>query len=769
MKRRSGPLALALLLSATLAALVFSFVPLRMDMAGFLPAGRDDASRFLLHELQSGLGASIVLVGVENAPEAQLAQISRAMRAELVQKGDFSVVLNGQENDLRDVDLLKKYRYLLAPSAHTRDFSAQALSADFADVLDALESSAEPLAQEVALRDPTGALLDTLHAMEPAQHAQSRHGVWFAPERPRALMMLRIRQPGMDLNAQKHIRDEVEAAFQRAHPGDARLLLTGPAIFATESAQTMRHDIELISACSTMLVLAVLLWRFRSLWVLAAIFVPFLLSLSIAMLSVRLVFGWVHGIAFGFGMTMLGVSLDYPVLLIGHREAGEGPEIVLKRIGPSLRMAVLTATLGLTGMVFCGLPGLAQLGLFSAVGLLTAAGTTLWLMPRLVSSADLAPAVGGASLRLLRWEAWRDRRGWCALPVLLAATMLFLHPPSLERSAASLNPVPHSRFAMDQELRHELGAPETGYVMVVKGTDPENVLRHEEALLPKLEQLRQSGAIGPVQAAASWLPSAALQQARMEALPSLAELRSAIAQAQKGLPFRAEAFDPFIADVAASQALSPLRLENLANTALGLRLQTVLFMREGAWCGLILPENIHDPAALSRTFTQEPGVMVLDLHNAVSHITARHTLLALRWMAVGIGLAVLLLAVGLRDARRLGRVLRAVAAVGVVLLAILMGRSGGISVVHVVALQFVLGVALDYALFFARPQVDAAERTRTLRTLLTCNTMTVLTFGLLATCHTPLLRDIGFTVATGAFLALIFSFMLSGPRTKLPL
>ena len=34
------------------------------------------------------------------------------------------------------------------------------------------------------------------------------------------------------------------------------------------------------------------------------------------------VFGFVHGIALGFGMTMLGVTVDYPVLLIGHRKAG---------------------------------------------------------------------------------------------------------------------------------------------------------------------------------------------------------------------------------------------------------------------------------------------------------------------------------------------------------------------------------------------------------------------------------------------------------------
>jgi predicted exporter len=40
--------------------------------------------------------------------------------------------------------------------------------------------------------------------------------------------------------------------------------------------------------------------------------------------------------------------------------------------------------------------------------------------------------------------------------------------------------------------------------------------------------------------------------------------------------------------------------------------------------------------------------------------------------------------------------------------------------------------------------------------------MTLLTFGLLAGCQTPLLRDIGLTVALGALLAMIFAHLFAG-------
>jgi len=69
------------------------------------------------------------------------------------------------------------------------------------------------------------------------------------------------------------------------------------------------------------------------------------------------------------------------------------------------------------------------------------------------------------------------------------------------------------------------------------------------------------------------------------------------------------------------------------------------------------------------------------------------------------------------------------------------------------ALQLVAGVGLDYALFFARRQLDEEERARTLRTLTTCNAMTLLSFGLLLFRRTPVLHSIGATVAIGAALA----------------
>jgi len=128
---------------------------------------------------------------------------------------------------------------------------------------------------------------------------------------------------------------------------------------------------------------------------------------------------------------------------------------------------------------------------------------------------------------------------------------------------------------------------------------------------------------------------------------------------------------------------------------------------------------------------------------------------------------VLVLAAGLRSLTMTVRVVGAIAAAMLVTVAILTAAGARLSLLNLVALQFVGGVGLDYALFYARRQLDQEERARTLRTLATCNMMTLLTFGLLALCRTPLLQAIGVTVAIGAVAAMCFSFLFVGPLVGL--
>lgn len=758
--RRALPVLGALLAAGLLLAAALGAVTVRTDMADFLPQGGTEAARLVMQEARAGSATGLILLGIEDAPAADLARISIALAAGLRDSGLFSVVAGGEAAlaDTDQADLFAR-RYLLAPAR----FDTPSLRRGLEDLLRQLRSSTAPLAVQFGLADPPGAFLALLRGWVGSSQVRTLDGAWFAPDQDRALLLARTRAGGMDVPAQEVATAAIEAAFRAADPGSARLMIAGPAVFARDAARAIKGDVHRIATVSTALVVLLLWWRFRSPLVVAAIAAPVVFSVAVAAVAVQAAFGAVHGVALGFGATMLGVSVDYPVLMIGHRKRGEPAAATRARIGPAFILAVVTAVLGLAAMVLSGFPGLAQLGVFAAVGLATAAASTWWLLPRLVVAANLAPVAAGNPAWLLRVERLRRGRLLGLVPVLAAAGWLWAAGgPAWEGDLANLSPVPAASRALDAELRAALGAPDVGQLLILRGPDPEAVLVAQEALVPLLDRLRSEGVIGGAEYAARLLPSMAEQAARIAALPDPGTLAARLEQARDGLPFRPGAFQPFLDAVAASRGMAPLRPEDLAGSPIAARLDPLLFQRDGAWQGPVVLQGVRDPARLAAALQGQGGAVYVDMRTELGGILSGYTARAWSWLGWSALAVLAVLAAGLRDPVRVLLVLGAVGAALLVTVAGLTAAGVRLSLIHLVALQLVAGVGLDYALFFARRQLDAEERARTLRTLVTCNGMTLLTFGLLAACQTPLLRDIGVTVAVGALLAMAFSFLFAG-------
>ena len=135
-------------------------VPPRTDLAGFLPAGRTPATTFLLRELQSGAATTLLLAGIEGAPRAELARLSRETAAGLRASGRFVFVGDGSLGlSEEEQAFLFRYRYLLSPETTPEAFTAAALRPKLEALLDGLRSAASPLLARFAFADPTGAFL----------------------------------------------------------------------------------------------------------------------------------------------------------------------------------------------------------------------------------------------------------------------------------------------------------------------------------------------------------------------------------------------------------------------------------------------------------------------------------------------------------------------------------------------------------------------------------------------------------------------------------
>jgi predicted exporter len=744
------------------------------DLAAFLPGTPTPEQEILVDELREGVVSRIILVGIEGAPQARLAELSRGLADALAADPLFAYTANGADDSFEaDLEFLHRHRYLLSPAVAPGHFSPEALRESLQRQLDLLGSPAGMLTGRWIADDPTGETLRLLEGLRRDAGPGKRDGVWFSADGARALLVAQTRAPGFDIDAQEVAQKRLREAFGALpNAAEARLVMTGPGMFAVQSRASIKRDAAQFSLLATVLVGLVMLAVYRRPRILGLTMLPVASGALAGVAAVSLGFGAVHGVTLGFGATLIGEAVDYAMYVFSNTRRGGSPQQTLDRIWPTLRLGMLTSVCGFAALLLSGFPGLAQLGLFSIAGLVTAAAVTRWVLPHLAPTRYTVEAVEWLGPLLERWVRRASNLRWPLLVLVVAAAawVLVRGGEPWDDELASLSPVPAAEQQLDAQMRRELGAPDIGPLVVVRGATEQEALETAESVGVLLDGLHASGGLEGYDSPAKLLPSAAVQRQRQQAIPEESNLRRALARAANGLPFRDDAFAPFLADARTAKQARPLERADFDGTALALQLDALLSRRHGAWFAMLPLRGLADAPPLRAQLEQATGgrAVLLELKKETDALYRGYRDRASTFAAAGVVAIVVLLLVALRSAARTWDVLAPLAAAVVVTLAVLALAGVRLNLFHLVALLLVVGVGSNYALFFERGAATAGETDRVYTSVFLCNLSTVIGFGVLGFAGTPVLRAIGGTVAVGAALSLLFAAILARRGTTVP-
>lgn len=741
------------------------------DITAFLPSKPSEAQQILVDQLQDGVVSRILLLAIEGGDEAQRVAASKAFLDQLVTLPSLAYVQNGDETRLGpERDFLLNNRYVLSDAVTPQRFTPAGLRASLENNLDLLGSPLGMLVKRILPQDPSGEFIHLLEQFEGESRPAQRDGVWFSRDGKRALLVAQTKAPGFDLDAQEAIVKDIRQRFANV-VGDKslKLLAIGPGIFAINTRAAIGADATKYSAIATALIAALLLWFYRSPRILLLGLLPVGTGALVGISAVSLVYGSVHGITLGFGVTLIGEAVDYAIYLFTQQSRDQPVRESLARIWPTLRLGVLTSVAGFSAMFFSGFPGLGQLGLFSIAGIVTALLVTRWLLPHFLPagfSAHIGSGLRRGLIAIAQFAPKLTPALWAL--VGLAVAVLFGHRDALwNDDLGSLSPMPIADKKLDEALRNDIGAPEVGVLLAVKGADEEAALRGSEKLAQALRPLIEQGAIVGFDAPSLYLPSKASQDARRASIPAASVLRANLDAALQGMPFQKGLFQPFLDDSAKTKSAPPLTRAGLAGTAFQLKLDGLLVSKRGSSVALLPIRGLKDQARLQQTIEglQDRNVSLINFKTESDRLFGRYRHQALINVLLGAAAITILLLVSLRSVGRTYRVLAPLAAAVIVTVAITLLAGHALSIFHIVALLLVIGVGSNYSLFFDNENFARAAPERTLASLVLCNIATIIGFGLLGLCQTPVLAAIGGTVAIGALLSLVFAAIVTPKRS----
>lgn len=725
------------------------------DVMALLPGSERSATADrVLRQLADGVSREIiVLVG---APDWQQAR-SAALR--LVQS-------TGTHPDLlRPVDRIAAFDFDAA-LAFYRPWRGHLLTDSQRAMLG--RSDADTLAQQALARlyqfsagtglsgwsaDPLGLWQDWWLSRADLTRVRERDGLpaFSAEGLHWVLLTYRISKPAFSVSGATDYGDLLARAEAGARAGQdaVRVVMAGIPLHAEAAAAQASFEMNVIGLGSLAAVLLLVWLAFRSLRPIVLVALSLLIGTAAAISVTAAVFERVHLITLVFGASLVGVAEDYGIHYFVTRQADgrRAPAGVMRRLLPGMTLALSTSVVAYLALGIAPFPGLRQMALFSATGLLAAFLTVVLWFP-LLDRGSLRPTRLSTWLAdsLARWPRVRADRRTVGLAAVLAAFIVpGLWQVKVVDDVRQLQSSPPALIEAQRTAGRLLGSPSPAQFLLVRGDSADQVLQREEAAKTALAGIVAQGRLNGFVALSDWVPSAARQRAdAMLAAPLEAQVRERVARIA-GSPGTPAA--PGMADTQdvltlqawlahpVSAALRHLWLGRDRNAG-----------KDGSYASVMLLRGLDDPNTMplvQAAVASVPGVEWVDRVADLSGLLHHYRVL-MTWLLLAGTVAVSVL-LAWRYGRCAWRALAPTLLAALFSVAMLGWMQVPLQLFPVLALALLLGVGVDYGIFLLEHPGDGVSWTA----IVLGAASTLLAFGLLALSSTPALHAFGVTMLAG--------------------
>lgn len=763
-------------ISLLLLCLLYLFLSLRVvsDITQFMPENYGDKNvQLLLKELQQGSTARLLILRLNGEHAKNIASLSRQLKSSLDKNKIYLSVHNGQqiisprEFISGEYKTLFNHRYLISPDT---SFSTKDIAASLKQRLSEFRSGLT-IFNDTLANDPQNYFAQYLWKLTERGEITKHHGVWFDKDKKAALLIIELNLEKFDLDSQEFaittIQQEIKRLSKSKGYSNLQVDITGAASMAVETRAAIQSTSKYLSGFALVLMCLLFWWAYRSARLFFIAILPLGSAVIAALTITNLLFHNVHGIIIAFGITLLGVCLDYPVHLFSHRKKTQTAQQTLHSIWPTLRLGGITTALAYLAMLGTGFSGLSQLSVFAITGLVVSLFVTRWIVPLWLESDSNAMNIESnithkhkylIYLMGLKLTPFHKISVAMFLLFFCVVTLMIFHDSMWSKDISDLSPVPEAAKKIDGELRNAVGAPDVNHLFLLTDKNPEYVLQRTEKLKKELLSLQDNNLVKNIFAVTDFIPSMKTQSQNQRQLPDTLTLQDNLQSALTNLPFKKDIFTAYINDVESSKKLSPLSAKQILSSPLGKHLKQDLFFKDDKWTSIVRLTGVQDEPALLNWLAERPqfGQYYLNLRQASSALVSDYQKIALDRLLLG-SIIISLILIAVRPWYRAGMILLPIVFAVLLSLSIQLLLGTHLTLFHILALLLTIGIGLDYSLFFDRRHSTSEDDKNRLHGVFVSAASTLITFGILSFSDIPVLSALGQTVTFGVLACFVLT------------
>lgn len=779
---------LLLMLSASLWTLQLwqNGARVQSDILAMLPhLQQDKLTERALNQVEATLADQVYIALVakdETTAIAAAKLLMQKLETDLVSTGKNAALTDIRSADMQLGEALGQYYFphrfklLTAPQAEalaTKDIR-NLIEAATAQLYNAFSyANSNLLAQDPLLLFPANLL-----ALAPSSKVRASQGILLANQGDNvaAVVMAKGQESAFNPNAQLAQMTALTLgldAVKQSYP-DITLLKAGTLFHAIAATQTAKSEISILGLASLLGVIALVWLAFRSVMPLLLAIVTISSGLLLAVTFTLSVFGELHLLTLVFGTSLIGIAIDYSFHFYCERlsDTDRNAQATVAYIFPTVTLAFITSALAYVGIGLAPFPGMQQVAIFCAAGLLGAYLTLILAYPLLAGSrlpsGSRPLALAGKYLANLTQLSNRLitplGMGMFAL-VIVVWCLVGVTKLTVDDDIRHLQQSPASVTEPENQLRQLLSGGTDNQFLLVRAASEEALLQQLERVSPLLDAAIANQELGNYVSLSRYLPSHQRQDTAYRLQGEIYQTQIDTVLTNLGLDENLKpelqasylaAKDQYIAPadffkLEAGKQIAPLWLaSNGKATDYDALNDGGASAEHGA---IVLLGGIKQIDALKTRFAHDQSVQLIDKVADISAVMGHYRQLTLKLLALALGIALLLFSLnfGIKKAA----VVVAVPALAALLTLATLGLTGSpLSLFHALALILVFGIGIDYSLFFASAQ-NHGKAVMMAVFMSACSTL--LAFGLLAFSQTQAIHYFGLTLSLGIGLTFLLS------------
>ncbi len=537
---------------------------------------------------------------------------------------------------------------------------------------------------------------------------------------------------------------------QEASQEHLTLLATGAPLYTAYGVRSARQEMSTIGLASLGLLSLLLLLSLRSLAAVALTLTCIFSGVAGGLLVTISVLQQIHILMLVFGASLIGIAADYALHYLAHsRSLDWNPELGMAKVNHALRLSLLSSACAFGTLLLLPFPGIRQIGLFMASGLVCSYLTVYLLFPVFYRGLK-KPAPLGRFWRQPQWQ-WSPVR--MVLPVISLLALIVVAQFEASDDVRGFYAAPDELTKDQDQISIAMDKRPDSRYLLLEASTPEALMVLEHQVVNDLSRLQEQLVLASFQGISRLIP------------PPQAQVQSSDLLRSPGF---IAALERHMELIGLSQDLQVPAMGSLVTPFNTLDVTTIdkvplpagfggfLGCESSSCASRLTLENVTEFSAIEALADRFERVTLIDQVTSISNTMGAYRGAVSALFLVSVVLIALFLTF-LYGWRMAVGILTTPVATCIFSLLIVSFVQGSYSLINLMALLLLIGVSLDYSIF--RAFTPLGEQAATALAISLSAATSILAFGILGFSDTPVIRSFGQTIAVGLVLAWVFSWL----------